>query len=78
MPGFRFAHPTRRERSPFTQDRPTPIRVVSISCKNMYHTLVEHAFGPILRSLAKRAGQRSGRDLHPHSRLNEAAEQVVM
>jgi hypothetical protein len=39
--------------------------------------LVEHPLRPVLRSFAKRAGDRAGGDLHPYTTLRQPLDRVI-
>ena len=67
MKGFRVANDAPRRLPAFRQNRGPSTGIVRIAGQNMDHPLAKHFLAPILRALAEGPGQRSSRNLQPHT-----------
>jgi hypothetical protein len=78
MPRFAVADPPRRKLGAPAEIRSAVPHIVSIRSQYMDNALVEHPFGPILCTGTERAGERPGRDLHPHPGTRQCRDERIV
>ena len=78
MFGFHLAQPPRRKLPATAEIGTTMVRIVSIRRQDMHTALVQHALGPILRTGAEPAGEGCGGNLHPHARIRQTFDEVIL